>query len=102
MADFSRGPNTFVLKVRGDSMRDDHILDGDFIVVEQSQVANNGEIVVALVGDDEATVKRIYAELSDGGSIQMPLAQKPEPRRIEAVERPDGSDLFGFHGTSEI
>jgi len=69
MADFSRGPNTFVLKVRGDSMRDDHILDGDFIVVEQSQVANNGEIVVALVGGEEATVKRFHRE--PGGKIRL-------------------------------
>jgi repressor LexA len=58
MADFSRGPNTFVLKVRG-----------DFIVVEQSQVANNGEIVVALVGEDEATVKRFHRE--PGGKIRL-------------------------------
>lgn len=65
LADFARGQNTFVLQVKGESMRDDHILDGDFIVVEQTQVANPGEIVVALVGEDEATVKRFYRE---GGS----------------------------------
>jgi SOS regulatory protein LexA len=50
LADFARGQNTFVLQVKGESMRDDHILDGDYIVVEQTQVANPGEIVVALVG----------------------------------------------------
>src|SRR5579872_2424996 len=58
LGDFTRGKNTFVLQVRGESMRDDHILDGDYIVCEQTQVANPGEIVVALVDDDEATVKR--------------------------------------------
>jgi repressor LexA len=62
LADFTRGQNTFVLQVRGESMRDDHILDGDYIVVEQTHVANPGEIVVALVDEDEATVKRFYRE----------------------------------------
>lgn len=69
LADFARGQNTFVLQVKGESMRDDHILDGDFIVVEQTQVANTGEIVVALVGEDEATVKRFYRE--SGGKIRL-------------------------------
>jgi repressor LexA len=57
------------LQVRGESMRDDHILDGDYIVVEQTQVANPGEIVVALVGEDEATVKRFYRE--PGGKVRL-------------------------------
>ena len=50
LGDFARGGNSFVLQVKGNSMVEDHILDGDFIVVEQTQVANPGEIVVALVG----------------------------------------------------
>ena len=49
--------------------REDHILDGDYIVVEQTQVANPGEIVVALVGEDDATVKRFYREA--GGKIRL-------------------------------
>lgn len=69
LADFARGQNTFVLQVKGESMRDDHILDGDYIVVEPTQVANAGEIVVALVGEDEATVKRFYRE--PGGRIRL-------------------------------
>ncbi|MBZ5502741.1 MAG: transcriptional repressor LexA [Acidobacteriia bacterium] len=69
LADFARGQNSFVLQVKGESMRDDHILDGDYIVVEQTQVANPGEIVVALVGEDEATVKRFYREA--GGKIRL-------------------------------
>lgn len=69
LADFSRGQNTFVLQVKGDSMREDHILDGDYVVVEQSQVANAGEIVVALVGNDEATLKRFYRE--PAGKIRL-------------------------------
>jgi len=69
LADFARGHNTFVLQVKGESMREDHILDGDYIVVEQTQVANPGEIVVALVGEDEATVKRFYRET--GGRVRL-------------------------------
>jgi repressor LexA len=69
LADFARGEKTFVLQVKGESMRDDHILDGDYIVVEQTQVANPGEIVVALVRGDEATVKRFYREA--GGKIRL-------------------------------
>jgi repressor LexA len=69
LADFARGQNTFVLQVKGESMREDHILDGDYIVVEQTQVANPGEIVVALVGEDDATVKRFYRE--PGGKVRL-------------------------------
>lgn len=61
LGDFVRGRNSFVLQVKGDSMQEDHILDGDYVVVEQTQVANRGEIVVALVGE-EATLKRFYRE----------------------------------------
>lgn len=53
--------NYFALHVRGDSMINAHILDGDVVIVEQTPVAENGEIVVALI-DEEATVKRFYKE----------------------------------------
>ncbi|MDE6659668.1 MAG: transcriptional repressor LexA [Eubacterium sp.] len=53
--------NYFALHVKGDSMINAHILDGDIVIVEQTPVASNGEIVVALI-DDEATVKRFYKE----------------------------------------
>ena len=52
---------TFALRVRGDSMIDDGIFDGDVVMVRSQQTADNGEIVVALI-DDEATVKRFYLE----------------------------------------
>ena len=52
---------TFVLQVKGDSMIEDHILDGDQIIVEKRSQAQNGEIVVALI-NNEATVKRLYRE----------------------------------------
>lgn len=52
----------FILKVQGDSMMNAGILNGDFIIVEPRNIANNGDIVVALVGEDESTVKRFYKE----------------------------------------
>ena len=51
----------FVLRVKGESMRNAGILDGDLVVVKQQETASNGEIVVALI-DDEATVKRFFRE----------------------------------------
>ncbi len=69
LGDFARGGNTFVLQVKGNSMQDDHILDGDYIVVEQTQVANPGEIVVALVSGEEATLKRFHRE--PGGKVRL-------------------------------
>src|SRR5712671_6696567 len=48
-ADFVRSKDVFVLEVRGDSMQDEHILDGDYVLVERSKTAHNGDIVVALV-----------------------------------------------------
>ena len=56
-----RRRNTYVLKVAGDSMVDDGILDGDLIVVEERPEPNNGDMVVASI-DGEATVKRFYRE----------------------------------------
>lgn len=54
------GRNLFALRVRGDSMKDAGILDGDLAVCRPRQYANDGEIVVALVGGEEATVKRFF------------------------------------------
>jgi len=62
LGEFARSDKTFVLKVKGSSMVEDHILDGDFVVVEPTQVANPGEIIVALVGGDDATLKRFYRD----------------------------------------
>lgn len=63
-----RGPN-YALKVRGNSMIDDHILDGDLVVVHGRQTAENGEMVIALVNGAEATVKRYYREA--GGWVRL-------------------------------
>lgn len=53
---------TFLLRVQGDSMINAGIHDGDYVIVKQQQTANNGEIVVAMTEDEEATVKRFYKE----------------------------------------
>src|SRR5690606_34853428 len=60
--DMLRSGNNYVLRVRGDSMVDEQIRDGDFIVVNSRQSAENGEMVVALVHGDSATVKKYYRE----------------------------------------
>ncbi|MBI2621694.1 MAG: transcriptional repressor LexA [Candidatus Levybacteria bacterium] len=52
----------YVLQVKGDSMIEEGILDGDFVVIEKSDVANNGDIVVALVDDSLSTLKKFYKE----------------------------------------
>jgi repressor LexA len=85
LGDFARAGNSFVLQVKGNSMVEDHILDGDYIVVEQTQVANPGEIVVALVRDSEATLKRFYREA--GGKIRLqPANSEMHPIIVPAGE----------------
>ncbi|MFZ0637811.1 MAG: transcriptional repressor LexA [Candidatus Acidiferrales bacterium] len=85
LADFTRGHSNFVLQVKGESMRDDHILDGDFIVVEQTQVVNQGEIVVALVGGEDATLKRFYRE--SGGKVRLqPANSQMAPIVVPAAD----------------
>lgn len=64
-SDFAGNQNTFALEVRGESMIEDHICDGDFVLVEKAETAKNGDIVVALVDGSDATLKRYYAE-ADG------------------------------------
>jgi repressor LexA len=61
--DFTSGRgNLFVLRVKGDSMVDDHICNGDYILVEGAQTADNGDIVVALIQGTDATLKRFFRE----------------------------------------
>jgi repressor LexA len=62
LADFVRSKEVFVLEVRGDSMQDEAILNGDYVMVEKSRTAHNGDIVVALVEGTDATLKRFYRE----------------------------------------
>jgi repressor LexA len=62
LADFTRSKDVFVLEVSGESMQDEHIVDGDYVLVEKTQTARNGEIVVALVNGSDTTLKRLYKE----------------------------------------
>lgn len=74
---------TFMLRVKGDSMINVGIFDGDQVIVEQTSSARNGEIVVAMVGDS-ATVKRFYKE--DGHYRLQPENDSMEPIYAEQVE----------------
>jgi len=75
--EFVRRDNTFCLRVKGDSMIEDGIRDGDYIIVEGRETAGNGETVVALIGD-EATVKRFYRE-PDGHVRLQPANAAMQP-----------------------
>jgi repressor LexA len=76
-----RGPN-YALQVQGDSMIDEHIVDGDYVVVHGRQGADNGEMVIALVNGSEATVKRFYRE--QGGWIRLqPANPAMQPMRFQ-------------------
>ena len=62
LADFTRSKDVYVLQVTGESMQDEHIVNGDYVLVEKTSTARDGEIVVALVNGSDATLKRIYLE----------------------------------------
>jgi repressor LexA len=68
LADFVRSKEVFVLEVRGNSMQDEAILNGDYVLVEKLKTAHNGDIVVAVVDRDDATLKRFYRE---GDNIRL-------------------------------
>jgi repressor LexA len=84
----ARGGDEFLLRVKGDSMVNAGILDGDIVVVRREQTARNGEIVVALAGDaewaDEATVKRFFRE--DGRVRLQPENDALEPIYADHVQ----------------
>ncbi len=84
------GPN-YALRVVGDSMVEDHIEDGDYVVVHGRQTAENGEMVIALVNGSEATVKRFYREpggwlrLQPGNEAMPPLRFRENEVLIQGV-----------------
>ena len=82
-ADLLPNEETFILKVKGDSMINMGIYEGDYLIVEKKNTANNGDIVVALV-DDSATVKRFYKE--DGHYRLQPENDYMEPIIVDQVE----------------
>jgi len=82
LADFVQSRDVFVLEVGGDSMQDEGILDGDYVLVEKTKVAHNGDIVVALVEGADATLKRLYRE---GDKIRLqPSNAKMKPIIVPA------------------
>lgn len=78
--DFSGAEGTYALQVRGDSMIDDHICSGDFVLVQKADRVRDGEIVVALVDGCDATLKRFYDE---GEEIRLqPANSAMDPIRV--------------------
>ena len=96
-SDFVGQEGTYALQVRGDSMIEDHICDGDYVLVERATTARDGDIVVALVGGSETTLKRYYRESagqvrlqpanSSMSAILVPAAQLAIQGRLLAVLR---------------
>src|ERR1700759_3661587 len=81
---FSSRQGVYVLRVRGESMIDDHLCDGDYVVIERRESAKNGEQVVALLDSGEATLKRFYKEA--GNKVRLQPANKTmEPRIVDAA-----------------
>ncbi|RME71647.1 MAG: transcriptional repressor LexA [Planctomycetota bacterium] len=76
---------SYALKVCGDSMIEDGIHDGDYVIVENRNWANDGEVVVAIVGDNEATLKRLYRE-PDGRVRLQPANAALEPLIVSSCE----------------
>ena len=75
--------SSYVLQVKGKSMIDDGINDGDYVVIQEKEVASNGDVVVALINDQEATLKRYYKEagrirLQPANSTMEPIYITPE------------------------
>jgi repressor LexA len=79
---FQARHGVYVLRVRGESMIEDHLCDGDYVVIERRENARNGEQVVALLDSGEATLKRFYKE---GTKIRLqPANSTMEPRIVNA------------------
>ena len=79
---FQARSGVYVLRVRGESMIEDHLCDGDYVVIERRENARNGEQVVALLDSGEATLKRFYRE---GSKIRLqPANSQMEPRIVDA------------------
>jgi SOS regulatory protein LexA len=85
---FGSGDDIFALRVTGDSMVDDDIRDGDYVICRRTSVANNGQLVVAIVDNEDATLKRCYKE---NGRVRLQPANNDydpiysDNCRIEAV-----------------
>lgn len=85
LSDVLNRDDVYALEVRGDSMIEDHICAGDLVLVERSQQVRDGDIVVALIGGAEATLKRFYRESETMARLQPANAQM-EPIRVALSE----------------
>ncbi|HLL47530.1 MAG: transcriptional repressor LexA [Longimicrobiaceae bacterium] len=83
--------NNYVLRVKGSSMVDEQIRDGDYIIVNSRVTADNGEMVVALVGGESATVKKFYRErdgrirLQPANPTMQPMYFQPDEVQIQGI-----------------
>ncbi len=80
-ADFVGNPSVYALEVHGESMIEDHILSGDYVLVERIDQPRDGDIVVALVGGSSSTLKRFYREAGDVARLQ-PANSAMAPIRV--------------------
>jgi repressor LexA len=81
-ADFAGDRDTFALEVRGDSMIEDHICSGDFVLIQKTDSVKSGDIVVALVDGSDATLKRYYRE-ADGRVRLQPANSAMQPIYVD-------------------
>ena len=82
--------DTYVLRVRGNSMIDEQICDGDFVIVEDRKTAQNGETVVALLSGSDVTLKKLYREngrvrLQPANPTMQPIYVDPEQLQVQGV-----------------
>jgi repressor LexA len=89
--DFAGKRDTYVLRVRGDSMIDEQIRDGDFVVVEDRKSAENGEMVIALLRGSDVTLKKFYRDpdgrvrLQPANATMQPLYVDPDHVQVQGV-----------------
>jgi repressor LexA len=87
----SRGGNHYVLRVRGNSMIDEQIRDGDFVIINERRGVDNGETVIALINNDAATVKKFYRErdgrirLQPANETMLPIYVHEDDVTIQGV-----------------
>lgn len=82
--------DTYVLRVRGESMIDEQIRDGDFVIVEDRKTAENGEMVIALLGSSDVTLKKFYREngqirLQPANPTMQPIIVPAEQLQVQGV-----------------
>ena len=88
--DFAGRRESYVLRVRGNSMIDEQIRDGDFVIVEDRRTAENGEMVIALLNGSDVTLKKLYREhgrirLQPANPTMQPMLLPPEQVQVQGV-----------------